>query len=108
MPSLYQQLSHYLDYLPSDKHALGEVAQQFAMSRATMIRKSEREGTQFSEVLTAVRLAHALYLIQSGYSNVAQLALACGYQSEGRFSQRFKDKFGLTPNGLFQNDNGLG
>ncbi|CAH7453484.1 hypothetical protein VCHA41O245_30285 [Vibrio chagasii] len=40
--------------------------------------------------------------MQSGYSNVAQLALACGYQSEGRFSQRFKDKFGLTPSDYFK------
>ncbi|CAH6835142.1 hypothetical protein VCHA50P415_10338 [Vibrio chagasii] len=93
MLSLYQHLSHYFARLPSDKHALDEVAQQFAMSRATMIRKLKREGTQFREVLTEVRLAHAFYLIQSGYSNVAQLALVCGYQSEGRFSQRFKDKF---------------
>ncbi|CAH7262097.1 hypothetical protein VCHA54P499_30147 [Vibrio chagasii] len=51
-----------------------------------MIRKLKREGTQFREVLTEVRLAHALYLIQRGYRNVAQLALACGYQSEERFS----------------------
>ncbi|MDF5306862.1 AraC family transcriptional regulator, partial [Vibrio parahaemolyticus] len=27
----------------------------------------------------------------------ALLAQLCGYQSEGRFSQRFKGKFGLTP-----------
>ncbi|CAH6839367.1 hypothetical protein VCHA28O22_10319 [Vibrio chagasii] len=93
MLSLYQHLSHYFARLPSDKHALDEVAQQFAMSRATMIRKLKREGTQFREVLTEVRLAHAFYLIQSGYSNIAQLALVCGYQSEGRFSQRFKDNF---------------
>ncbi|NOH95572.1 helix-turn-helix domain-containing protein [Vibrio sp. 99-70-13A1] len=92
-----QQLSRYLARSPSDKHALDEVAQQFAMSRATMIRKLKREGTQFREVLTEVRLAHALYLIQSGYSNVSQLALSCGYQSEGRFNLRFKDKYGLTP-----------
>ncbi|CAH6837362.1 hypothetical protein VCHA39O220_10316 [Vibrio chagasii] len=39
MLSLYQHLSHYFACLPSDKHALDEVAQQFAMSRATMIRK---------------------------------------------------------------------
>lgn len=90
MLGLYQHLSHYLDYLPSGKHALGKVAQRFAMSRATLIRKLKREGTQFREVLTKVRLAHALYLIQSGYSNVAQLALARGYLSEGRFSQRLR------------------
>ncbi|MCG9629401.1 helix-turn-helix transcriptional regulator [Vibrio sp. Isolate30] len=95
--SFRQQLSRHLSRSPSDKHSLDDVAEQFAMSRATMIRKLKREGTQFREVLTEVRLAHALYLIQSGYSNVAQLALACGYLSEGRFSQRFKEKFGLTP-----------
>lgn len=94
---VYQQLSRYLARSPSDKHALDEVAQQFAVSR-----KLKREGIQFREVLTEVRLAHALYLIQSGYSNVAQLVLACGYQSEGRFSQRFKDKFGLTPTDYFR------
>jgi hypothetical protein len=47
---LYQQLSHYLDYLPSDKHALGEVAKQFVM-----IRKLKLEGAQFREVLMGVR-----------------------------------------------------
>ena len=35
--------------------------------------------------------------MQNGHYNVAMLAQLCGYQSEGRFSQRFKGKFGLTP-----------
>ncbi|MFM2587411.1 helix-turn-helix transcriptional regulator [Vibrio sp. TBV020] len=90
-------LSRYLSRNPGKKHALDDVAQRFAMSRATLIRKLKREGTQYKEVLAEVRFGHALSLMQSGERNVASLALSCGYQSEGRFSQRFRDKFGLTP-----------
>ena len=67
------------------------------MSRATLIRKLKLEGMQYREVLAEVRLSHALYLMQNGQQNVAMLAQSCGYQSEGRFSQRFKGKFGLSP-----------
>lgn len=92
-----QKLSRYLSLSPSEEHALETVAIHFAMSRATLIRKLKQEGTQYREVLAEVRLNHALSLIQSGTRNIALLAQSCGYQSEGRFSQRFKGKFGLTP-----------
>lgn len=92
-----QKLSRFLAHSPGDGHTLEAVADHFAMSRATMIRKLKQEGTQYREVLAEVRLNHALYLMQNGHCNVAMLAQLCGYQSEGRFSQRFKGKFGLTP-----------
>lgn len=92
-----QKLSHYLEKNPSEEHNLDTVAQHFAISRSTMIRKLKQEGTQYREVLAEVRLNHALNLMQTGHNNVAMLALSCGYQSERRFSQRFKGKFGLTP-----------
>ncbi|WP_133160151.1 helix-turn-helix transcriptional regulator, partial [Vibrio cyclitrophicus] len=82
---------------PDEKHPLESVAERFAMSRATLIRKLKLEGMQYREVLAEVRLSHALYLMQNGQQNVAVLAQSCGYQSEGRFSQRFKGKFGLSP-----------
>ncbi|MCV5948753.1 helix-turn-helix domain-containing protein, partial [Escherichia coli] len=53
--------------------------------------------SQYREVLAEVRLNDALYLMQNGSYNDALLAQLCNYQSEGRFSQRFKSKFGLTP-----------
>ncbi|MCC4784095.1 AraC family transcriptional regulator [Vibrio splendidus] len=95
--SFSQKLSHYLSRSPDEKHPLEAVAEHFAMSRATLIRKLKHEGKQYREVLAEVRLSHALYLMQHGQQNVAMLAQSCGYQSEGRFSQRFKGKFGLTP-----------
>ncbi|EGQ8498090.1 helix-turn-helix transcriptional regulator [Vibrio sp. Vb2880] len=95
--SFSQKLSRYLSRSPGEEHPLDMVAGHFAMSRATLIRKLKQEGTQYREVLAEVRLNHALYLMQNGSYNVAMLAQLCGYQSEGRFSQRFKSKFGLTP-----------
>lgn len=92
-----QQLSRYLANDPSYEHPLDEVARHFAISRSTMIRKLKLEGTQYRQVLVDVRLNHALGLMQDGQNNVAMLAQLCGYQSEERFSQRFKGKFGLTP-----------
>ncbi|MGR5130956.1 helix-turn-helix transcriptional regulator [Vibrio alfacsensis] len=92
-----QKLSRYLSFSPGEEHTLEEAAERFAMSRATLIRKLKQEGTQYREVLAEVRLNHALYLMQNGHYHVAMLAQLCGYQSEGRFSQRFKGKFGLTP-----------
>ncbi|MFA0035654.1 helix-turn-helix transcriptional regulator [Vibrio sp. 10N.261.52.A1] len=95
--SFSQKLSHYLSHSPDEKHSLEDVAERFAMSRATLIRKLKLEGMQYREVLAEVRLSHALYLMQNGQHNVTMLAQSCGYQSEGRFSQRFKGKFGLSP-----------
>ena len=95
--SFSQKISHYLSHSPDEKHPLEDVAERFAMSRATLIRKLKLEGMQYREVLAEVRLSHALYLMQNGQQNVTMLAQSCGYQSEGRFSQRFKGKFGLSP-----------
>lgn len=38
----------------------------------------------FKEVLTDVRLTHAIELIQQGCFDMTQLALRCGYQSASR------------------------
>ena len=54
------------------------------------------EGRSFRQVLTQVRLGHALTLLQQGLTPL-QTALACGYDSPGRFAARFKEEFGLTP-----------
>ncbi|MGX1925498.1 helix-turn-helix transcriptional regulator [Vibrio sp. NH-7] len=95
--SLSHKLSRYLALSPGESHPLEEVADKFAMSRATLIRKLKQEGLQYRELLAEVRLNHALHLMQSTPWSTLNLAQMCGYQSEERFSQRFKNKFGITP-----------
>lgn len=95
--SLAQTVSQFLAMAPANEHALEEVARHFAMSRATLIRKLKQEGHQYRHLLVQVRLNHALQLMQKHEYDGHQLAQMCGYQSEKRFRQRFKDRFGLTP-----------
>ncbi|MGF1741341.1 AraC family transcriptional regulator [Vibrio profundum] len=92
-----QKLRHYLSQHPGAEHSLISVAEQFAMSRATFSRRLKQEGYQYREVLAEIRLSYALRLMQQGSANVSILSHMCGYQSESRFCQRFKSKFGVSP-----------
>ncbi|NOI57045.1 helix-turn-helix transcriptional regulator [Vibrio coralliilyticus] len=95
--SLTQTITQYLSIAPADEHSLEDVADHFGMSRATLIRKLKQEGSQYRQLLAQVRLSHALQLMQKHQYDGYQLAQMCGYQSEERFRQRFKERFGVTP-----------
>ena len=90
------KLATYLSSAPGDDHKIEVAAQHLAMSRATLTRKLATEKTSFRHILTEIRMSHALGLLQRKFSQI-DTANACGYQSEVRFIQRFKDQFGLTP-----------
>ncbi|MBJ7537508.1 AraC family transcriptional regulator [Marinomonas transparens] len=92
-----QKLSDYLIQEPGQDHQLNKVAEHFSMSRATFIRRLKKEQTQFKDILTQVRMNHALSLMQQGKRQQIDIALRCGYQSQERFSQRFNQQFGITP-----------
>lgn len=93
-----EKISEHLFIDPSYPHTIETVCQQFGMSKATLTRRLSHEETSFREVLTAVRMNHALGLLQdSPDCNQLELAMLCGYQSETRFSQRFQQQFGLSP-----------
>lgn len=94
--TLWERVSRYLSANPGDEHKVELVAEHLSMSRATLIRKLSAEGTSFRKVLAEVRMGYALTLLQQS-PNQLDVAMACGYQSEARFSARFKQQFGLTP-----------
>ncbi|PKF51206.1 helix-turn-helix transcriptional regulator [Enterovibrio nigricans] len=94
--SLKERLAQYFSVNPGDAHPIETVAQHFSMSRATLTRKLAAEDASFRHILTHVRMVYALSLMQE-HRNQIDLALRCGYQSEARFSLKFKETFGLTP-----------
>lgn len=94
--SLVDKLSRYFAAEPGRDYQLEQVCRTFHMSRATMTRKLAAQQTGFRPLLTRIRMMHALSLLQQDYSAL-DTALACGYQSEARFSARFRQMFGLTP-----------
>jgi len=51
----------------------------------------------FSEYLKKKRLGYATSLIESGITNVCDLAELCGYKEAAYFSKCFKKEFGVSP-----------
>lgn len=51
----------------------------------------------FSEYLKIKRLSFAAKLIESGITNVNELAELCGYKDPLYFSKSFKEKYGVSP-----------
>ena len=53
--------------------------------------------TNFSEYVANKRLEYATSLIESGITNVGELATMCGYADPMYFSKAFKKKYGVSP-----------
>jgi AraC-like DNA-binding protein len=76
------------------------ICEQLAMSESTLRRKLKLEGTSVQDVKDQARLGLALHLLQTSTNSIGMIADKCGYQSQSRFTERFKRRFGLTPSEL--------
>ena len=76
------------------------ICEQLAMSESTLRRKLKAEGTSLQEIKDQARLSFGLHLLQTSDYSIILIADKCGYQSQSRFTARFKGRFGLTPSEL--------
>ena len=76
------------------------ICEQLAMSESTLRRKLKSEGTSVQEIKDQARLGLGLHLLQTTRDSIGLIADQCGYQSQSRFTDRFKGRFGLTPSEL--------
>lgn len=76
------------------------ICEQLAMSESTLRRKLKLEGTSVQEIKDQARLGLGLDLLQTTHHAIGLIAEKCGYQSQSRFTDRFKGRFGLTPSEL--------
>jgi AraC-like DNA-binding protein len=76
------------------------ICKQLAMSESTLRRKLKLEGTSIQVIKDQARLGLALHLLQTSCNSIGVIADKCGYQSQSRFTDRFKRRFGLTPSEL--------
>ncbi|MFV2058954.1 MAG: helix-turn-helix transcriptional regulator, partial [Thiohalomonadales bacterium] len=73
---------------------------RLGVSESSLRRKLQSEQTGFRELLEEARLSHGLYLLLETVHPIGQVADAVGYQSQSRFGERFKRRFGMTPTEL--------
>lgn len=76
------------------------MASELAMSESTLRRKLSAEGTSFQEIKDQVRLGLGLHLVQTTDNSIGSIAEQCGYSSQSRFTDKFKQLFHTTPTNL--------
>jgi AraC-like DNA-binding protein len=97
---LVQKVNEIILNESSENVSAFDVSQIVGMSESTLRRKLKTEGTSFQILKDNVLMGKALALIQSTFHSVGYIAGQCGYQSQSRFTKKFKLKFGLTPSEL--------
>ena len=73
---------------------------QLGMSESTLRRKLKAEDSSLQEIKDQTKLGHGLHLIQTTDEPIGIIAEKCGYHSQSRFTDRFKQCFGITPSSL--------
>lgn len=99
-PSLSQQLHELIRTNLSDEWSAEELAASLMISESTLRRRLSREGTSVQAIKNRVKLGHGLHLLQTSMEPIGRIAEYCGYQSQSRFTEQFKQLFGLTPSAL--------
>ena len=84
----------------TDDISLESLCSKLAMSESTLRRRLKSEGTNLQDIKDQTKLGHGLQLLQSTLAPIGYIAEQCGYQSQSRFTDRFKQRFGLTPTEL--------
>jgi AraC-like DNA-binding protein len=76
------------------------LASRLAVSEATLRRKLAAEGTSIQAIKDKARLSLGLHLVQTTFDPIGRVAERCGFQSQSRFTDKFKQFFGVTPTEL--------
>jgi len=76
------------------------LSSMLAMSESTLRRKLNAEGSSLQEIKDKAKMSHALHLIQTRLDPISHIAEQCGYHSQSRFTDKFKQLFGITPTAL--------
>jgi AraC-like DNA-binding protein len=80
--------------LPSGECSIDKVAQQLGVDRRTVHRRLAREGTTFSDVLSAIRRELAGHYLDDGKRPLSQIAELLGFSALSAFSRWYKQQFG--------------
>ncbi len=99
-PGLSHQVSELvLQHIEEDWS--GELlAEQLCMSESTLRRKLKAENTSIQAIKNSTKLSLGLHLLQTTQTSIGQVAQSCGYKSQSRFTDQFKQLFSMTPREL--------
>lgn len=86
-----------LEGLPSAQFSSGQIARKLGMSRRTMQRRVEAEGTTFQALLRQTRLELARHYLAQTTLPTSQIAFLLGFAEPTSFHRAFRSWTGTTP-----------
>ena len=99
--SLTQAMTDIHDYLTSDlktRHTIDELSQRYHINPTTLKVEFKRTyGQPIASYMKDYRLRRAMELLAQGELPIAEVALAVGYENQGKFTQAFKALTGMLP-----------
>ncbi len=89
-----------LEGLPSGQVSMEAVATKLAMSKRTLQRRIEGEGTSFQAILRGVREALARHYLAKTQLPLSEIAFLLGFDEANSFHRAFRTWTGTTPDTL--------
>jgi AraC-like DNA-binding protein len=99
-PSFSHQLHRMISADIAGDWSVQRLTAALAISESTLRRKLKEEGAGLHAIVNRTRLGHALHLLQTTMQPIGRIADLCGYDSQSRFTEKFKHLFGVTPSAL--------
>lgn len=99
-PSISHQLHDMINENISGDWSVERFTEKLAVSESTLRRKLKAEGTDIHTIVNRTKLGHGLHLVQTTMDPIGRIAERCGYHSQSRFTDKFKQLFGITPSEL--------
>lgn len=96
-PGLSHQIHELIKENIAEDWSVEKLCAHFCMSESTLRRKLKTEGTAIGDIKNRTKLGYGLHLIQTTSEPIGIVAERCGYQSQSRFTDQFKQLFGMTP-----------
>lgn len=86
-----------LEGLPSGKVAMEDITHRLAVSKRTLQRRLEEEGTSYQEVLRSTREALAIHYLERTDVSSAEISFLLGFEEPNSFFRAFNEWTGRTP-----------
>ncbi len=82
---------------PARSWSVAEMARALATSERSLQRRLGAEGTSFSALVRAVRVAEACRLLERPATSLTEIGFLCGFSDAAHFSRDFRASVGATP-----------
>ncbi|HBK45472.1 MAG TPA: AraC family transcriptional regulator [Xanthomonadaceae bacterium] len=89
-----------LEGLPSGLVGIDDIARKFALSKRTLQRRIESEGTSYQDILAETRADLARHYLEKTTLPVAEISFLLGFDEANSFYRAFRTWTGTTPDNV--------